>query len=380
MLLALGLLFLALPPVPLPAQPADVAWPTKQWPTGPLPAGVDAVELARLLAVTDRVDNLLGETRAVVLVQRGRLVAERYRGGFGPQTRLISWSMAKSITQSLVGVAARQGKLDPDQPMGNPRWAAGDGRAAISWRQWLQMVDGQAYREIGVSSPAENDAAKMLFGEGRLDAAGYAARLPLVHRSGEHWNYNSAGIILTDEALVRAVAPDAATPDARRSAIRAFMQRELFDRIGMGSAQPEFDASGTFLGSALVYATAQDFARFGLLYLRDGVWEGSRVLPEGWVDFARRPAPAGNANIYGAGFWVAPGDGKPRPPYRSAILAPRDSFQAQGYEGQITLIVPSKDLVLVRLGYMRESGWRELSHWAAKVVSLFPDASTTVTR
>src|SRR5262249_56255076 len=126
-----------------------------------------------------------------------------------------------------------------------------------------------------------------------------------------------------------------------------FRQRELFDRIGMASAQPEYDASGTFLGSALVYATAQDFARFGLLYLRDGVWDGSRILPEGWVDFARTPAPGSDSNIYGAGFWVAPSDGEPRPPYGSALLAPRDPFQGQGFEGQGTVIRPSKELVLV---------------------------------
>ena len=373
MLLAAALLFLAAPLVPLPAQPEGVAWPTRQWPTGPLPAGVDADALSKLLDAVDRVDNLLGETRAVVLVQHGRLLAERYREGFGPGTRLISWSMAKSITQAMVGIAARQGKLDPDQPMGNPRWAPGDGLAAIPWKQWVQMVDGQAYREIGVANPAENDAAKMLFGEGRLDAAGYAARLPLIGRPGKHWNYNSAATILIADALTRAIAPDAVAPDARRSAMRAFLQRELFDRIGMASAQPEFDASGTFLGSALVYATAQDFARFGLLYLRDGIWEGSRILPEGWVDFARTPAPSSDANIYGAGFWVAPADGHPRPPYGSAIVAPRDSFEAQGFEGQLTVIVPSKDLVLVRLGHMPEWGWRALSHWVGKVVSLFPD-------
>jgi CubicO group peptidase (beta-lactamase class C family) len=374
MLLAAALLFLAAPLVPLPAQPEGVAWPTQRWTTGAPSAGVDVAELSKLLDAVDRVDDLFGETRAVVLVQRGRLVAERYREGFGPGTRLISWSIAKSITHALVGIAAREGKLDPDQPMGNPTWVRGDARAAIPWRQWLQMVDGQAYREIGVNNPAASDAAKMLFGEGRLDAAGYAARLPLIRRPGEHWNYNSAGIILIADALARAVAPRAVAPDTRRLVMRSFIYRELFGRIGMVSAQPEFDASGTFLGSALVYATAQDFARFGLLYLRDGIWERSRVLPEGWVDFARTPALSGEANIYGAGFWVAPADGQPRPPYGSAILAPRDSFQAQGFEGQVIVIVPSKDLVLVRLGNMPESGWRALSRWVAKVVSLFPDA------
>jgi CubicO group peptidase (beta-lactamase class C family) len=373
MIFALGLFLLAAPLVPLPSQPDGVAWPTQQWPAGPIPSSVNAGALGELLAVVDRKEEVLGESRAVVLIYRGRLVAERYLSGFTPQTPLISWSVAKSITHALVGIASLQGKLDPKRPMGNPRWPPGDPRAAIPWRQWLQMVDGQEYRELGVKNPAENDAARMLFGEGRADAPGFAARLPLIHRPGEHWNYNSAGINLVSDALTRAIAPQALTPDARRAAMRTFMHRELFDRIGMTSAQPEFDAAGTFLGSALVYATARDFARFGLLYLRDGVWEGARILPEGWVDFARTPAPGSDANIYGAGFWIAAPDGRPQPPFPSAIVAPRDAFQARGYEGQVIAIVPSKDLVLVRLGHMPERSWDALSRWVEAVVSLFPD-------
>src|SRR5260370_36762492 len=191
MLLAAALLFLAAPLVPLPAQPEGVAWPTQQWPSGVLSEGVDADALSKLLDVVDRVDDLLGATRAVVLVQGGRRTGERYRDGFGPGTRLVSWSMAKSITQAMVGIAARQGKRNPDQPMGNPRWAPGDGLAAIPWKQWVQMVDGQAYREIGVANPAENDAAKMLFGEGRLDAAGYPAPRALVGLPREDRSNNS---------------------------------------------------------------------------------------------------------------------------------------------------------------------------------------------
>lgn len=374
MILVLKLLMAAAPLVPLPAQPHDVPWPTDRWPSGPLSSGFDRAALVRLLEVVDRTDESLGETRAVVLVHGGRLVAERYRPGFTSQMPLVSWSMAKSITHALVGIAVRQGKVKPDQPMGNPRWAPGDPRAAIPWKQWLQMVDGQAYREIEATNAAENDAARMLFGEGRRDVAGFAAGLPLIHRPGEHWAYNSAATNLVSEALGRAIAPQAKNPDERRAATMGFMLSELFGRIGMNSAQPQFDASGTFIGSAFVYATARDFARFGLLYLRDGVWEDSRILPEGWVDFARTSPSSSDGNIYGAGFWVAPANGQPRPDYWSAIVGPRDSFQAQGYEGQITLIVPSKDLVLVRLGHTPETGWRALSRWAAEIVALFPAA------
>ena len=172
------------PLLAFPAQSAEVPWPTKQWPTGPLPAGVALPALEKHLEVVARPHPVLGQTRAVVIVQGGRLVLERYLDGFGPDTALISWSVAKSITQALVGIAVRQGLVDIDKPMGHPRWPAGDRRAAIPWRQWINMVDGQAFHEIGAFGPTENDSARMLFGEGRLDVAGFAAALPLIHPPG----------------------------------------------------------------------------------------------------------------------------------------------------------------------------------------------------
>jgi CubicO group peptidase (beta-lactamase class C family) len=142
----------------------------------------------------------------------------------------------------------------------------------------------------------------------------------------------------------------------------------------MTTAQPEFDAKGTFIGSALVYATARDWARFGLLYMRDGVWNGRRILPPGWVDFARTRNPAANSDIYGAGFWVTPatGPGKPYPAFSQK--GPRDLFMAHGHEGQVIAIVPSKDLIVVRLGKLDDRiGFRALGEWVDNVVALFPD-------
>ena len=163
----------------LPSQPAGVPWPTETWATGPVPAGTDVSGLqeALRLAFAKTIPGL-GETRAIVIVAGGKLVAEEYAEGFGPDTRLPSWSMAKSITQALVGVAVMQGPVDIGRPMGNPRWPADDPRADIPWRQWLNMVDGQRYVELNASGPTRNDVAKMLFGEGRLDAAAFAAGLP----------------------------------------------------------------------------------------------------------------------------------------------------------------------------------------------------------
>ena len=263
--------------------------------------------------------------------------------------------------------------VEIDKPMGNPHWPTGDARAQIPWRNWINMIDGQDYHEIGVTDQTRSDAAKMLYGPGRLDVAGYSASLPLVHPPATHWNYNSAGINLIADALGRVFAPGAVGAE-RRARMSAAMKAELFAPIGMTSAQPEFDATGTFVGSAFVYATARDWARFGLLYLRDGMWQDRRILPEHWVDFARTRTPVEDCDVYGAGFWITPPAGRGKPYTALVPNGPRDLFVAQGHEGQLVVIVPSKDLVLVRLGHLADlSGWAPLGEWVERVVQLFPD-------
>ena len=345
--------------VPLPAQAPDVPWPTHEWPTGTLPETV-APRLNELLRVVADKDPLLGQTRAVMIVQHGRIVSESYAPGYSATTRLISWSMAKSITQALVGIAVRQGLVDIDKPMGNPRWPAGDARQAIPWRQWEQMVDGQRYHEIDrMQNPASNDAARMLFGEGRRDVAAFGASLPLDHPPGTHWNYNSAGVNLVCDALGRVWAPNADAP-TRRARMLEVMRKELFEPLGMTSAQPEFDSTGTFIGSAFVYATARDFARFGLLYLRDGVWDGQRILPAGWVDSSWVARASGTETVpttYGYGWW---GHTEGSHAYHYAL----------GFGGQFIVVVPDLDLVLVRHG-ASEAQKTAVKAWVADVVQVF---------
>jgi CubicO group peptidase (beta-lactamase class C family) len=362
--------------VPLPHQPDDVPWPTTAWPTASLPAGIATPAFERALAAVDARDAALGETRAIVVIHRGKLVAERYMAGYTAETPLLSWSMAKSVTQALVGIAVRRGLVDIDKPMGNTHWRSDDPRAAIPWRAWLNMVDGQKYSEIGAPDPTRNDAARMLFGEGRLDVAAFAASLPLAHPPGSHWNYNSAGINLIADALGRALVP-VGDANMRRARMFALMKGELFDAIGMTSAEPEFDRTGTFIGSAFVYATARDWAKFGYLYLRDGVWDGRRILPEGWVDFARTKTTAGDCDIYGAGFWITASEGAGKPFPSLVQDGPRDLFIAQGHEGQLVVIVPSKDLVVVRLGLFDDrKGFGALGAWVSAIVTAFPDVGS----
>jgi CubicO group peptidase (beta-lactamase class C family) len=367
---------------PLPAQPAGIAWPTQDWQTAPLPADVDRPAFD--LAVTEAFAGphpLLGETRAVIVVQGGRIVFERYLDGYTRESRLVSWSMAKSFTHALVGIAQMQGRLSIDQPMGHPGWRAGDRRASITWRQWLQMVDGLDYQESNEDLTRAGNA-QMLFGEGRRDVSRWASQRRLIHDPGATWNYTSAGTLLISDALTRVVAAEAGDPAARRATMRQWMNQALFDRIGM-RALFEYDPQGAFYGSSLLWATARDYAKFGYLYLRDGVWDGQRVLPEGWVDFGRTPGPATNTDTYGAHWWLTPAHGSGRPA-RSLITdnAMADAFSAQGYEGQIIVVVPSKDLVLVRLGRFDggSEAWDALGDWSTRLIGAFGDRPATQSR
>jgi CubicO group peptidase (beta-lactamase class C family) len=360
---------------PLPPQPAGIAWPTQEWTEAPLPSDVDRAAFD--LAVTEAfagMHPLMGETRAVVVIQGGRLVFERYMDGYSRNTRLNSWSMGKSITHALVGAAVLQGRVAIDTPLGNPRWRAGDRRASITWRQFLQMVDGLDYNESAEDiSQAGN--ARMLFGEGRRDVARWAANRPLLRDPGSHWNYSSAGTLLISDALTRAIVPNPQSATDRRQRMRAWMNTVLFDQIGMHPIV-EFDPQGVFYGSSLFWATGRDYARFGYLYLRDGVWDGQRIVPEGWVDFGRTPGPAANTDTYGAHWWLTPQSGPGRPS-RSLITDPSmtDAFSAQGHEGQIIVVVPSKDLVFVRLGRFDGGGeaWDALGDWATRFIGAFGD-------
>lgn len=360
---------------PLPPQPAGLAWPTREWAEAPLPDDVDhaAFDLAVTEAFAGR-HPLMGETRAVLVIQGGRIVFERYGAGYTHDMRLVSWSMAKSITQALVGAAVLQGRVAIDAPMGSPHWRAGDRRASITWRQWLNAVDGLDYSE-NAAEVQDAGNARVLFGDGRRDVARWAASLPLIRDPGAHWNYSSAGTLLISDALTRAIVPDPRDAADRRNRMRAWMDAALFQRIGMRPVV-EFDPQGVFYGSSLIWATGRDFARFGYLYLRDGVWEGERVLPEGWVDFARTPGPDVDVDIYGAQWWLTPRSGAGRPA-RSLITdnSMADAFSAQGYEGQIIVVVPSKDLVMVRLGLFDggAESWDALGDWATRLIGAFGD-------
>lgn len=325
--------------LPLRPHPADVTWPTEAWSHGKLDPRVDQAALDQLL---DHAFSLpepedLDRTHAVVVVQGGQIVAERYAHDVEPDDTFLSWSMAKSITSALIAVLVREGKLDIASPIPIEEWPAGDPRRNITIDQMLRMVDGLRFREAedlgdgGVRYyPAdESDVIPMLFGEGKVDVAGFAATLPYLTEPETRWNYNSGASNLLSRLVGQTVG-------GGEAGMRAFMERELFARLGMKTADPRFDEAGTFVGSSHFFASARDYARFGYLYLRDGMWDGERILPEGWVDYSRTPSPQAPSGTYGAHFWVIPGS--------------LGIFECHGAAGQRITICPKLDLVAVRVG------------------------------
>lgn len=313
----------------LPAQPAGLPWPAADWPES-RPAHADDAAVAAVLdeAFSARNRASHGETLALLAVQGGRVVAERYAPGNDSATTFISWSMAKSITHALVGVLVGRGRLDPGAPAPVPRWQApADPRAAITLEHLLRQVDGLDFVEV-YEDGQRSDVIDMLFKQGKDDVAAFAESRRLAHRPGSVWNYSSGTSNIVAAIVGRAVG-------GGREGMQAFLHEALFDPLGMRSATVRFDAAGTFIGSSYVFATARDFARFGLLYLRDGIWAGRRILPEGWVDHARTPTPASDGQ-YGAHWWLAGHD--------------PGIFAANGFNGQYVVVVPERDLVVVRLG------------------------------
>ena len=288
-------------------------------------------------AFSEPASSLPRRTRAVVVVYKGHLIAERYAPGFTKDTPLIGWSMTKSVVNALVGVLVKQGKVSLSDPLPIPEWQdASDPRRRITLEQLLRMTSGLKFHE-DYGKPL-GDVTYMLLGV--PDAAAFAAAKRIEAEPGSRWSYSSGTTNIIAYAIRKIVG---------ESDYSEFPRRAFFDRIGMTSAVMETDASGTFVGSSFMYATARDWARFGLLYLRDGVWLGERIFPEGWVAFTRTPTPTALERQYGAHFWLSIPEGN-RCEAGSSPL-PGDAFHAIGHEGQFVTVIPSRELVLVRLGF-----------------------------
>jgi CubicO group peptidase (beta-lactamase class C family) len=309
-------------PAAFPAQPEGVRFPTRSWPRGAWPAGVDRA------AVDDAVDVAFADggdvrVRAVVIVQGGRLVYERYSPNREDGRRKVmpGFSMSKSLTSALVGTLVKDGRLEVDARAAVREWGGRtDPRREITVDNLLRMSSGLEWDEQRY--PKVSDLTRMLASR---DAAQYAAAKDLAHEPGTEFQYNTGNTILVDRIMADEVGS--------RSAFRRFMRARLLDRIGMSPLHVAFDKAGTWLGGVSADTTAQGFAKLGLLYLRDGVWNGERILPEGWVQYSRTPSAANRE--YGAGWWLD--------------LERPGVFYALGTQGQVMAVAPKYDLTFVLL-------------------------------
>lgn len=315
------------PPVNNTFKADTTAWPAGNLMPDSIPR-IDTVELARITQKLIQEDGYNGHAFAFMVVHQGIPMVEAYQPQFNSKTRFQSWSMAKSITNALVGLMVKDGEMDIMQPVHLAEWQ-NDDRKQITIHDLMQMQSGLQWNE---DYGNRSDVTMMLYHE--ADFARYAYSRNLEFPVGQKWYYSSGSTNIISFLLRKEINDDAA--------YYGYAKTHLFDKIGMASAIFEVDASGTQVGSSYVYATARDFARFGLLYLQDGMFNGERILPEGWVKYTVTPGSA-NKGEYGALFWLNKAKHYPS--------APEDMFSCSGHEGQRIFIIPSRELVVVVLGY-----------------------------
>ncbi len=320
------------------------------WPTGDVGAYHDPpppeVDMAALEAALDwTMAQTEHNTRALVVIYAGKILGERYAPGFTRNTPQISWSQGKSIASALVGAAIQAGHLDAglDDPVPVPEWQGeGDPRREIRIRDILNMSSGLDFLNLGLTDSLSwthtNEHFRIYF-EG-IDVFEHAIDQPMDTLPGAIFRYRNSDPLTANHIVREAV-------EARGEDWLTYPQRILFDRIGARNYVLETDAWGNFIITGYDYGSAWDWARFGLLHLWDGVWPtpdggSDRILPEGWAEFVSTPAPGAEALEYGGLFWLNRGGSLPR--------APEDAYWAAGFMGQYTAIIPSRDLVIVRLG------------------------------
>jgi CubicO group peptidase (beta-lactamase class C family) len=306
-----------------PPQPEGVPFPTESWPEGEWPSGVDRA------VVDEAVDLAFAEgrgkrVRAVVIIYGGKLIYERYSPSAedGPGKIMPSYSIAKSFTSALVGILVRDGRLDVNAPAPVPAWSDEDDlRGRISLDDLLRMSSGLQWSRARYPDPTA-DLTQMLKSD---DAAAYAASKRYMYSPGSTFVYNEGNTMLINRVQANQVGTG--------HTFREFMENELLYKIGINRMDLMFDPAGTWFGAISADTTARNFAKFGLLYLRDGVWDGERILPEGWVDYSRTPSPTNPE--YGAGWWLD--------------LERPGVFYAIGIRGQVITVDPEHDLPFVTL-------------------------------
>jgi CubicO group peptidase (beta-lactamase class C family) len=328
-------------PIPRKALPPDLPWPLgDQGNPASVPPGVDWEKLKSALdkAFAEEREEKPKKTRAVLVVYDGALIAERYAPGFHRHMPLLGWSMAKSLTNAIVGILVQKGKLKLSDPAPVPEWRQeGDPRGRITLDQLMRMSSGLRFGEV--YEPLQ-DVTDMLYGS--ADYAAYAASKPLETQPRAKWSYSSGTANIIARIVRQCLEKEYAN-------YYQFIREEFFDRVGMTTAVLEADSSGTFVGSSYAFATPRDWARFGLLFMQDAIWGGERLLPEGWVAYTTTPASQAPRGEYGALFWLNAGSEQASQDRRWPAISP-DAYSAEGYQYQRIIIIPSKKIVLVRFG------------------------------
>jgi len=344
-------------------------WPIGDAPVAKLQAAAEAklnrVALDKAVSAAFDEQNKGGypDTRAIVVVQGGAIVAERYAPGFDRNTELLGWSASKSIMGTLVGMLVDDGVLKLDEPAPVPEWQGeGDPRAKITLRQLLTMSSGLTFSESYVPG---NDSIKMLFEAGDMGAM--AAAKPLQHEPGTNWSYSSGTTNILSRIVFQATG-------GTLEGMTRFAQKRLFEPTGMTSALIEPDEAGVQVGSSYAYATARDWARYGLLHLNMGRAGGKQLLSKEWLDFAVAPTKAAPRPVYGAQLWLnhAEADGEHRKLYPDL---PEDTVMARGHSFQIVAAIPSQDAVIVRLGWTPEGQAFDWNKYLSQIAAALAPAA-----
>ncbi|WP_061927110.1 serine hydrolase domain-containing protein [Altererythrobacter epoxidivorans] len=336
-------------------------------------AGAPKEDLARQVDELFTMDGL-GETRALVVMADGKIAAERYGEGYGPETRFVSWSMAKTVTAVMIGMLVADGRLSLDESAPVPHWQRpGDARGEITLRQLLQMRSGLRHTEAG-DPPYESSEVRMLFLDGRDDMAAWAEEQPLEAEPGSQFEYSSNTTVILADIAARALT-DSEDPDIRRAAVSDYLEARLFGPLGMKSMVPEFDASGTLIGGSLIHGTARDWAKFGEFLRRKGRGPGGeQLLPRSWVDAMVSPSP--KSPQYGLQTWLnreyrEAGTGEDHPLFPDR--APQSLFSLIGHMGQYVIVSPSQHLTVVRLGHSDAEQRKAMLQQLADVIELYPE-------
>jgi CubicO group peptidase (beta-lactamase class C family) len=341
--------------------------------------GVSREKLARRIDALFT-DEPAGETRALLVLKGGRIVAERYGEGFGPQTRLPGWSMTKTITGVMIGMLVSDGRLQLDASAPVPAWQRpGDPRGEITLRQLLQMRSGLRHSENADPLYA-SDEVRMLFTDGRDNMAEYAEAQPLDAEPGNTFKYSTAtSVILADIATHALTA--STDPGQRRQVMRDYLRTRVLEPLGMHDAVAEFDATGTFVGGSMVHATGRDWASLGEFLRGGGSVKGAQIVQRDWIDQMTSPSPRNRG--YGMQLWL----NRPQPDGREVLFTKHTGaklsaniFACLGHLGQYVIVSPDQELTIVRLGKSDRVQQESVRDRLAEIIKLFPASTAAVSK